>query len=273
VSFAFSGHRVVKAGHSIESCASRDGCLILVEPDAKARAGMRRRLFRAIAFSGLLEVLLLAAALLWPLFATGGGLLRAKLLTPIPPYGSHRRPFRPANGHRPVTAVGTTARRFLTVPVRSAPYGPTLSSSVEVPTDLPSSPYGRDDIGRGPAGLLDVPTSKPASVPAPPPAEKRHAPSATVRRSEGVQAALLINRVEPRYPPLALQVHAEGTVQLHAVIGRDGSMRSLEVISGNPLFIQSALDAVRQWRYRPTLLGGEAVEVETYITINFRLSR
>jgi protein TonB len=92
-----------------------------------------------------------------------------------------------------------------------------------------------------------------------------------VRRSEGVQAGLLIHRVEPDYPALARQTHLQGTVQLHAVIARNGSIESLEALSGHPLLVKAALDAVRQWRYRPTLLSGEPVEVETYITVHFVL--
>ncbi len=63
----------------------------------------------------------------------------------------------------------------------------------------------------------------------------------------------------------------QGTVVLHAIVSREGRITSLEVVSGPPLFVQAALDAVRQWRYRPTLLGGEPVEVETTITVVFRL--
>jgi periplasmic protein TonB len=59
-------------------------------------------------------------------------------------------------------------------------------------------------------------------------------------------------------------------VRLHAIIARDGTIQSLNVISGHPLLASAALDAVRQWRYRPYLLNGEAVEVETFITVNFR---
>jgi len=84
---------------------------------------------------------------------------------------------------------------------------------------------------------------------------------------------LLIHRVDPVYPALARQIHLEGTVQLHAIIGRDGTIQSLEVLSGHPLLIQSARDAVRQWRYRPTLLNGEAVEVETSITVIYTMHR
>jgi protein TonB len=91
--------------------------------------------------------------------------------------------------------------------------------------------------------------------------------------SEGVQEALLMHRVEPIYPILAKQIHLQGTVQLHAVIGRDGAVRSLEVVSGHPILAQAAREAVSQWRYRPTLLSGEPVDVETYVTVIFQLQR
>jgi len=92
-----------------------------------------------------------------------------------------------------------------------------------------------------------------------------------VKVSEGILEAQLISRIEPRYPPLALQLKQGGTVVLHAIISRDGRISALEVVSGSPFFVQAALDAVRQWRYRPTMLNGEPVEVETTITVVFRL--
>ncbi len=82
--------------------------------------------------------------------------------------------------------------------------------------------------------------------------------------------AQLLNRVEPVYPRIATLSGIQGQVKLHAIIARDGSVQSLNVISGHPLLAAAALDAVRQWRYRPYLLNGEPVEVETFITVNFR---
>jgi protein TonB len=82
--------------------------------------------------------------------------------------------------------------------------------------------------------------------------------------------AQLLNRVEPAYPRIAMVSGVQGQVRLHAIIARDGTIQSLNVISGHPLLASPALDAVRQWRYRPYLLNGEAVEVETFITVNFR---
>lgn len=82
--------------------------------------------------------------------------------------------------------------------------------------------------------------------------------------------AQLVNRVEPVYPHVAAVAGIQGQVKLHAIIARDGSIQSLNAISGHPLLVRAALDAVGQWRYRPYYLNGEAVEVETFITVNFR---
>jgi len=80
----------------------------------------------------------------------------------------------------------------------------------------------------------------------------------------------LTHRVEPVYPKMAILIHVEGQVQLHAIVAKDGSIRSLEVIHGHPLLASAAMDAVKQWRYQPYKLNGEPVEVETFITVNFR---
>ena len=88
-----------------------------------------------------------------------------------------------------------------------------------------------------------------------------------------VQAARLVNKVQPLYPPLARQTRISGTVKLHAIIGKDGSVQQLVMVSGHPLLVQSALDAVRQWRYQPTLLNGEPVEVDTEIDVIFSLAQ
>jgi protein TonB len=87
-----------------------------------------------------------------------------------------------------------------------------------------------------------------------------------------VQAARLVNRVQPVYPPLARQTRISGTVKLHAIIGKNGAVEQLQVLSGHPLLVQSALDAVRQWRYQPTLLNGDPVEVDTEIDVIFSLA-
>lgn len=80
----------------------------------------------------------------------------------------------------------------------------------------------------------------------------------------------LVNRVEPTYPPIAKISGIQGQVKLHAIIARDGRIQSLNVISGHPLLVRAAMEAVEQWRYRPYVLNGETVEVETFITVNFK---
>jgi periplasmic protein TonB len=94
-----------------------------------------------------------------------------------------------------------------------------------------------------------------------------------IRQGGAVTAASLINRVQPNYPPLARQTRISGTVRLHAIISKDGTVQQLEVLSGHPLLVQAALDAVRQWRYRPTTLNGEPVEVDTTIDVIFSLNQ
>ncbi|MCB0220511.1 MAG: TonB family protein [Chrysiogenetes bacterium] len=110
------------------------------------------------------------------------------------------------------------------------------------------------------------PELKVEKKPAPPPA-----PSGPVEVSKGVQAARLVHRVEPVYPPLAKQAHVSGAVRLRAVIAADGTVESLQVLSGHPLLIRAAADAIQQWRYRPTMLSGRAVPVSTEIEVNFVL--
>jgi periplasmic protein TonB len=93
-----------------------------------------------------------------------------------------------------------------------------------------------------------------------------------VRVSSGVQSGLLVRRVNPTYPPLARQARIQGTVILQALISKEGNITNLQLISGHPMLAPSAIEAVKQWKYRPYLLNGEPVEVETQIQVNFTLS-
>jgi TonB family protein len=107
-----------------------------------------------------------------------------------------------------------------------------------------------------------------AAVAPPPP--KPAAPS-RIKQGGNVTAASIITQTRPLYPPLARQARIQGNVVLHAIIDKDGKVAQLEVISGHPLLVQSALDAVKQWRYKPTLLNGDPVEVDTTITVTFTM--
>ncbi len=93
-----------------------------------------------------------------------------------------------------------------------------------------------------------------------------------VRVSAGVTAGLLVKRVQPAYPPLARQARIQGTVVLQAQISKTGDIENLQLISGHPMFAQAAIEAVKQWKYRPYLLNGEPVEVETQVQVNFTLA-
>ena len=131
--------------------------------------------------------------------------------------------------------------------------------------------------GGTPGGVLggiigSVPT---AALPPPPPPPAKVAPVTPKRITIGgnVQQAKLVRQPKPVYPPLAKQARISGVVHLAAVISKDGTIQDLKVISGHPLLIPAALEAVKQWVYQPTLLNGEPVEVSTQIDVNFTLSQ
>ncbi len=115
-------------------------------------------------------------------------------------------------------------------------------------------------------GVLNgIISSTPVAVP------KAATPS-RVRVSQGVSTGLLIKKVQPSYPPLARQARIQGHVLLQAEISKDGTIENLKVISGHPMLSPAAIEAVKQWRYKPYLLNGEPVAVETQVDVNFTLS-
>ncbi|MBI3934454.1 MAG: energy transducer TonB [Acidobacteria bacterium] len=122
-----------------------------------------------------------------------------------------------------------------------------------------------DILGRTPAILVSE-VVPPAPPPPPPETTLRRIPVGGV-----VMTAKLTYQPKPIYPELARRIRVQGTVRLQAIISQDGSIENLTVLSGHPLLIPAALDAVGQWRYQPTLLNGQPVEVETTIDVNFTL--
>ena len=110
-------------------------------------------------------------------------------------------------------------------------------------------------------GVLGSVISTPTAVP-------KVATPTRIRVSQG----LLIHQVKPSYPPLARQARIQGTVVLQAVIGKDGNIQNLKVVSGHPMLAPAALEAVKQWKYKPYYLNGEPVEVDTTINVNFTLA-
>jgi len=112
----------------------------------------------------------------------------------------------------------------------------------------------------------------PAPAGPPPPPPPATATTQQIRVGGNVQAANLIGKVTPVYPALAKQARIQGTVRFQAIIGPDGAVSSLQLISGHPLLVEAAKGAVRQWVYRPTLVDGTPVEVITTVDVNFGLS-
>jgi protein TonB len=94
-------------------------------------------------------------------------------------------------------------------------------------------------------------------------------PTGPIKVSSGTVAGNIISKPEPVYPAIAKAAHVQGAVILHAIISKDGTIENLSVISGNGMLVNAARDAVSRWRYKPYLLNGEPVEVETSITVNF----
>ena len=89
-------------------------------------------------------------------------------------------------------------------------------------------------------------------------------------RFSHLDEGLLTRKVQPVYPVIAIRAGIQGDVKLYAIVSRDGSIENLKLISGHPLLVSAAMDAVKQWKYRPYILNGDPVEVETYITVTFR---
>jgi periplasmic protein TonB len=97
-------------------------------------------------------------------------------------------------------------------------------------------------------------------------------PVKRIRISQGVTQGMVISKIEPIYPKLALSARVTGVVLVKAVISREGTITEIQVVRGHPILVPAAVEAVKQWRYRPYLLNGAPVEVETYITVTFQIS-
>ena len=110
-----------------------------------------------------------------------------------------------------------------------------------------------------------------SNAPPPPPPPKAATPK-RIRVGGQVESAKLIFKPQPEYPPLAKMARIQGTVRLEAIISKDGTIQDLKVIQGHPLLVKAALEAVQRWRYQPTLLNGDPVEVVTEIDVNYTLA-
>jgi protein TonB len=236
----------------------------MVDSDGAAKTRARRLRRKALAASILLEAAVIAGIVIWPLM-TLGVLPSQAVVTPLPPYRGFREP-QPIRPELPGAARDYPANRTEVF------QPPTIPPHIMTSADPDSAPgidanerFGAvgDFLPGGSAAGPVIEIARPAQ---PPPRGR------ILVRSGSLMEALLVHRVQPEYPGLAKRIGLSGTVVLRARIGTDGKVSNLEVVSGNAILARSALEAVREWRYQPTTLNGQAVEVETQITVNFVLN-
>lgn len=229
----------------------------LLESSSTARK--RKRWPMAAAF--VVQAMLAAIAVIVPLLSTGVIPLsaRMRIIAPLTQPAPVEKPDRVRTDRSSNSAAATTAPRQTVVMLVS-----NNSNAIhwghndrETTTDPTLAQPG--DPGMGTKNMPNLPPGG-------------HGSNVELQPKRVVSVlseAQLLNRVEPVYPKIALLSGVQGEVKLHAIIARDGKIMSLSVISGHPLLVRAAEDAVSQWRYRPYYLNGEPVEVETFITVHF----
>ncbi|MFZ0807124.1 MAG: energy transducer TonB [Candidatus Sulfotelmatobacter sp.] len=238
----------------------------------------RKRKFFATTTSFVVNILAVLILLLIPLAFTEQ-LPKAQLLTflvappPPPP------PPPPAAAAVPKIVHVIQTDMLSTGQLRTPSKIPQKIEMIKEEEAPPPMPAGGGVVGGVPGGIpggqlggviggIVSATSNLASVP-----KLSTAAPQRVRISQGVTKGLLIHRLEPSYPALARAARVQGEVLLSAVIDTNGMIQNLQLISGHPMLVPSAIAAVKQWRYKPYLLNGQPVEVETQITVIFALSQ
>ena len=247
-------------------------CLLEQKTEESRQAKRLRR--RTVLLAVLVQAVALGLLMLRPLLGAQAEMLMIARFVPGVPWKGSREPAKPV-ANRPRTPHHAHSGIRLWLPdfiPTTIPHDVNLDCA-DAPEIGPASdaPSG---LGTGdPNGLLASIGSPGAGRPLPPPpAREPEAPPPKPKVvPPKVQEARLVTRVDPVYPVLAKQARLQGTVLIRAVIARDGSVESLEVVKGNILLAQAAVAAIAQWRYRPTLLNGQPVEVETLITVIFTL--
>jgi protein TonB len=240
-----------------------------------------RRKTSAIAAAVLLQALVVGLLVLIPLMyvqALPTADLVSMLVAPPPPPPPPPPPA-PVAAHPPTRPV----TRHFDMNALIAPK--TMPTQIAAINDIASPPSVDVGVAGGVPGgvaggqiggvLGSVMNSLPSLVPPPPPAAPVTLPAsktpALLHVGGNVQAALLVMAPQPVYPILARQARVQGTVELKAVIGKDGRIQDLSIVSGNPLLVDAAMNAVKQWVYKPTYLNGQPVQVATEIDVHFRL--
>jgi TonB family protein len=248
-------------GVSASELGSLNSCLVEGDSTQQQRARKIRR--RALGISIVLQTIFVAGLILFPLLSRGER-IELKNVTPIPPYTPYGHPSHnpnPNRRHTPAPCTFCAGIHFS--PITITRDENQANDNSEDPNIPPGSTTGTGPV---PFGSDGGPARPKTQVVEPPEVEKTRRISISQ-----LQPAMLSYRVEPVYPALPKQLHREGRVELRAVIATDGSIQLLEAVSGDPLFYQSALSAVREWRYHPTILNGHAVEVDTHIIVVYSL--
>jgi periplasmic protein TonB len=225
---------------------------------------------RTTTFAFLLEVALVGVLVLIPLVFTEA-LPKQQLMTflvaPPPPPPP---PPPPAAAVHVVKQIQTDmVNGQLRTPTK-IPQKVQMIKEDEAPPSMASAGVVGGVPGGVPGGSMGgviggIISSTPVAVP------KIAAPQ-RIRVSQGVSQGLILRKVQPTYPPLARQARIQGKVLLQAQISKEGNIENLQLISGHPMLAPAAIEAVKQWKYRPYLLNGEPVEVETQVEVNFTLA-
>ena len=219
-----------------------------------------------------LQALIIGCLLLLPLWKTIG-LPAARVLSGPLSWGTPAPPAPRVQHQRTVTVVRSNLADNVLIAPREVPdHVAKIEETVAPPQmsfDRPDLgvPGGTGEGGRGGA-WKSIGDALAHAAPLPVPA---HATSPTFRTSSMLEG-MLIRRVQPVYPPLARTAHVQGPVVVYALISKAGTMENVHAISGHPMLVPAAIDAVSQWRYRPYILNSEPIEVETQITVNFSLA-
>lgn len=250
--------------HSEQQMTEEDRIFFQVE------SGVRRNPLAAAA-SLALQAIVLATLIIAPLYFTQTLPQREVVLTKL-----YLQP--PAAAGSSATTVHAPASPLTPRAISIPNPTPEAQESTPAPPPVPVASTGGvvggvpgGLIGGAPIGALSEVLGSTRSVPVP--AKTPDAvPVKRIRVAARVVEANLIHDVTPQYPPEAGRARIEGTVVLLATIGADGSVKDVRVESGLPILARAAIDAVRQWRYKPYMIDGEPVEVDSRITINFTLS-
>lgn len=234
------------------------------ESRGSIHTGSRGWSLAALAFNAAILVALVLIPLIDPQ-ALPQHMVNFLIAAPAAPAAPQPAPVAQVRGEQTLHGQPEMAGIDLTVP-RRIPIGIAKSTG---PEEAPGGTnFASLPIGTGVPGGIEVFRATP--VTAVPAVTK---PKAPTHISSGVAAGLLIQKTIPPYPPIARAAHVEGTVVLRATISRNGAIENLRVVSGPQMLQQAALDAVKNWAYRPYLLNGEPVEVETAVNVIFTLGR